>query len=39
MTTKCLFTKIQDRLSIHHEISMVRLLTGFFISEMFTYVT
>ncbi len=34
MGNTCLFTRIRSRLSLHHEISMVRLVTGFFISRL-----
>ncbi len=36
MGTRCLLKNIQDRLSLHHGIIMMRLVTGFFLSVLQT---
>ncbi len=37
MGNKCLYTRVQNRLPLHHEIFMVRLVTGFFISRVIAW--
>lgn len=39
MRTRCLLINVRDRLPLHHETDMMRLLTGFFIPELLTSVT
>ncbi|MEX9868029.1 hypothetical protein AB7W75_00950 [Providencia huaxiensis] len=39
MGNTCLFTRIRSRLSLHHEISMVRLVTGFLLADLWHQVT
>lgn len=39
MRTRCLLMSTRNRLPLHHETDMMRSLTGFFISELSTYVT
>ncbi len=36
MGTRCLLKNIQGRLSLHHGIIMMRLVTGFFLSVLQT---